>query len=37
MRRRPVDPVSTWMWSIVWQLVLAPGAQIVTLVNSMFA
>src|SRR5215472_9945478 len=35
MIRSPVDPVSTWTWSIVWQLVLDPGAQRVTLVKIM--
>jgi hypothetical protein len=32
--RRPCEPVSTWMSSMVWQL-LVPGTQIVTLVCSM--
>src|SRR5215468_2238597 len=36
MIRNPVEPVSTWTWSIVWQLLLDPGAQIWTLVNMMF-
>ncbi len=31
---RPVDPVSTWTWSMVWQLLLEPGAQTVTLVKT---
>ena len=35
--RRPVDPVSTRMPSIVWQLVVLPGTQIVTLVNTPLA
>jgi len=32
--RNPCDPVSTWILSIVWH-VLVPGTQIVTLVCSM--
>src|SRR5208283_4848078 len=33
-RRRPDEPVSTWMLSIVWQLVVLPGAQTVTLIKA---
>src|ERR1700730_4828939 len=31
--RRPKDAVSTWMWSMVWQLVVLPGTHTVTVVN----
>ena len=24
--RSPIEPVSTWMWSMIWQLVAPPGA-----------
>ena len=29
--RKPVEPVSTRIWSMIWQLVVLPGAQIFTL------
>src|SRR5215468_10076617 len=32
----PLEPVSTWTWSIVWQLLVDLGAQIWTLVNMRF-
>jgi hypothetical protein len=36
MRRKPHEPVSTRILSMVWQFVLLPGAQTVTLVNAPF-
>ena len=31
-RRSPDEPVSTWMWSMVWHSVVLPGTQTVTVV-----